>query len=603
MNLLNRIFPGRPTAGPEASTPPVAAHKSAPVRPDPRDLRSGAMPIFVVDGDGIKAMVPGQTGMRDYRPSTSPGVRDLPHTDYGYARVFASVAWAFRAIRIRSQKMSELMRNTRLVDKETGRVVTQHAFLDGINSSTRFFRQNFYYDWEMFKSITGEAFIELVMMELAGTGVEFPGTVRVLNSLETEAIILNRQLVGFQTVGVDGTNQVLSPDDVAYDFFRDPFDDLRGLSLLSAALDAANIDRSLMILNKNFIRNNARPGLIFTPKTGRLTQVDRDFVIDFVKEEVGGADQAGEPLFLPLALDVTTAEHPQMEDQSYLKDDQKARIAAACEVPLEMIDFGSDRFQLSPEKRRSFYLETAVPEAERMVTVNNTWIIPFFDPSEQVKQELDMSAIMPLVDDMESKTRNIAVQVRGGMITFNEAREAIGKPPVAGGDFFTFPAGLVAVPSDKLDMVHELMKPAAPTSKKIVEGNDVPRHSDNQTPEEQEQTNQQYNLEGQGRKELRQWRTVALKHGPVRAYGFKSTHLDPNLVNLLKSRIIASDGTADSLAALFDAALAGRPLPATNTNEVSKFLDWAKAEGLDMESLYAGLSSGTSVKMLELEDD
>lgn len=389
-----------------------------------------------------------------YQGAYNGAVRDLQRVDEGYAMAYMTCVWAFRGIQIRAQKVGELLRDAKLVDVDTGKVIKRHLYLDALENAFINYYQDFYEEWYFFKALTGEAYIYLEDEKILDTDITFPYGVRVLNSLAVEPNILGNKIKDFWYNEDGGTPKDIPPSRMVFDKYRNPFDDLRGASLLTAAMDAVNIDRQIAILNKNFVRNNARPGLIFTPRSGKLGIPDGQLIKDFVAEDVKGAKNAGKPLVMPFPMDVTVAKPPDLEDQTYLTDDQKSRILSGLGIPLGMVDYGAERYQMSPEQRRGFYTETIIPDASHAAMVINARILRHFDPQRRFKLELDLTRIMPILEDQQVRTNITNIRYRSGLLSWNEARIAQGERPEPGkGDFYIMPEGYVIVKTEDLGNV------------------------------------------------------------------------------------------------------------------------------------------------------
>lgn len=348
-----------------------------------------------------------------------------------YARAYMSCAWAFRAINVRVQKVAEVLRRGRVIDRTSGRQRDDHPLFDGLEQAYRCFGQDVFEDWAFSKAVYGETFIELV--NGATPFGMIPAALRVLNALAVEPLVEGGRVSGYRYR--DGSAvKWFAPDEIAFDRLRNPLDDTRGYSLLAAAMDAINIDRNVVMLTKAHLKNNARPGLIFTPKTGRLSQADVDLIQTTLADDARGARNAGNPLLMPTAFDVTVAAPPDLSDIDALSEAQKRRICAAVGVPAPLIDYVDMPYQLSPEQTRAFYELTLIPEAEKIARVINAQVLPFFDPGREVEFRLPLDDIRAALGDPRARTEIANAQLAAGAITLNEYREMLNLKPVADGD-------------------------------------------------------------------------------------------------------------------------------------------------------------------------
>src|SRR5690606_39103520 len=115
-------------------------------------------------------------------------------------------------------------------------------------------------DWVFSKSVYGETYIELVRGMTFDLLLPLPAALRVLNALAVEPTVEHGRISAYRYRDDDGV-KLFAPDEIAFDRLRNPLDDARGYSLLAAAMDAVSIDRSITILTRSHLKNNARPGL------------------------------------------------------------------------------------------------------------------------------------------------------------------------------------------------------------------------------------------------------------------------------------------------------------------------------------------------------
>ena len=365
-----------------------------------------------------------------------------------YARAYMANVWAFRAINVRVQKVAEVLRRGQVIHRISGRHAGDHPFLDGLEQAYRHFGQDVFEDWAFSKSVYGETFLELVSGYTPGGYV--PAAVRVLNALAVEPVIESGRIAAYRYR--DGhAVKLFSADDIAFDRLRNPLDDARGYSLLAAALDAVGIDQSITVLTRAHLKNNARPGLIFTPKAGRLSQADVDLIQTTLAEDARGARNAGNPLLMPTAFDVTVAAPPDLTDIDTLSETQKRRICAAVGVPVALIDYADMSYQLSPEQTRTFYELTLIPEAEKIARVINAQVLPFFDPAREFEFRLPLDDIRTTLSDPRARTEIATAQLAAGAITLNEYRQALGLKIIADGDVRFIPDGSRVVRAGELE--------------------------------------------------------------------------------------------------------------------------------------------------------
>lgn len=383
---------------------------------------------------------------------SAPGYsnRDLSANEDGYARAYTACVWAYRAINVLVQKVADVLRHGNVVNKQTSNPVDAHPLMTAFDLAFRMYQQDVFENWLLSKQLYGEAYVELVhAFPINPQSAGIPRGVRVLNALGIEPVIQRGAVVQYRYNG-DDDSTTFTPFEIAFDKYTNPLDDARGLSPLAAALDSVNVDRTIVLFTRSHIKNNARPGLIFTPKEGRLSQADVDLIQTTLSEDVKGAANAGNPLLMPTAFDVTVAAAPPMDDLNSLTDEHKRRICSAIGVPVALVDYTDMAFQLSPEQNKTFYELTVIPNAEKIARVINTQIMPFFDTSRQTEFRVNVDNIRAGLADPRVRTEIANLRLQAGGITLNEYREQLDLEPVSDGDVRFLPMGVQIVKSGEL---------------------------------------------------------------------------------------------------------------------------------------------------------
>lgn len=386
------------------------------------------------------------------------GFRELGLSDDSYARAYMACVWLFRAINVRVLKVAEVLRRAQLIDRASGRLITEHPYIEALELAYQLYMQDVYEEWSYSKAIYGETYVEKVKQLIVGT-FGIPKALRVLNAVAAEPVIERGAIVAYR-YNDDAGSVTFGPQDIVFDRTKNPLDDTRGFSLIAAAMDAVNIDRSIIILTRSHLKNNARPGLIFTPKQGRLSQADVDLIQTTLAEDAKGPNNAGQPLLMPTAFDVTVADPPSLADVDTMADQQKRRICSVVGVPVALVDYQDFAFQLSPEQKANFYELTLIPEAERIVRVINAQVLPFFDPRRAVELKLPLDDIRAELGDPVQRTSMYSTQLRDGAITLNEYRMRLGHKAASDGNVRFVPPGVQIVREGELGA----LPPAAPTA-------------------------------------------------------------------------------------------------------------------------------------------
>lgn len=481
------------------------------------------------------------------------GFRELGLSDDSYARAYMACVWLFRAINVRVLKVAEVLRRAQLIDRISGRLITEHPYIEALELAYQLYMQDVYEEWSYSKAIYGETYVEKVKQLIVGT-FGIPKALRVLNAVAAEPVIERGAIVAYR-YNDDAGSVTFGPQDIVFDRTKNPLDDTRGFSLIAAAMDAVNIDRSIIILTRSHLKNNARPGLIFTPKEGRLSQADVDLILSTLAEDAKGPQNSGQPLLMPTAFDVTVADPPSLADVDTMADQQKRRICSVVGVPVALVDYQDFAFQLSPEQKANFYELTLIPEAERIVRVINAQVLPFFDPRRAVELRLPLDDIRAELGDPVQRTSMYSTQLRDGAITLNEYRTRLGHKAASDGNVRFVPPGVQIVPEGQLGAV-PTATPAAPALPAETAPAEATATEPPSPPEPALPALQPDAPIGKAAidDELRKWRKKATQRGALKA--FTASALPKHLETFIREELegIGDNGERSLVHAVFDAA-------------------------------------------------
>lgn len=424
---------------------------------------------------GIKSAVTSYSDLSGWiRPGGTLDGSDaeLPYSEDGYAFAVATSVWAYNCVELRSRKVADIMRKAgRVIDIASGKAIDDHPLMTGLHAAWHRYRQDVFYEWQYNRCVFGENYTEKVCAEVYS--IHIPMALRVINPLQIEPLIERGQIVRFDFRDDGYQYQNFDPDEISFDRIKDPINDFRGLSPMRRAMSAVNVDMHIMTTTRSHYRNGLKPGIIFSVKEkyfegGRtISENEWSKFIERIRTQAKGTRNAGKAMVLDMPIDVTKIEPPNLAAQREVSDDQKERIAAAFRVPVPLVTFGEQRYQLSPEQRDYLYQEVLVPECEHMTMVINSDLLPFFDSSGRTRYELDRKQIDALTEDQSAKATSLRDQFHGGQITFNQMQDALDMPKQIGGDFYLFPTGVVPVQATDLNSLSTNTlnpQPAQPTA-------------------------------------------------------------------------------------------------------------------------------------------
>ena len=234
-----------------------------------------------------------------------------------------------------------------------------------------------------------------------------------------------------------------------------PLDDYYGLSPLSPA--ATEIDQHNMSSNHNInlLNNGARPSgaIVFKPQDDQgfhvnLTESQRQQMLSDINNRFSGTQNAGRMAllegdfsFLEMGLS------PKDMDFLNLKHMAATDIAMCFGVPSQLVGVpDAQTYANVAEARLSLYVETIIPHLKKIESDLNEWLVPMF--GENLEFCFDIDGIPALAERQRKIYENVTGAVAQGIMTRNEAREAIGLSPIDGADDLYISATLFPLGSE-----------------------------------------------------------------------------------------------------------------------------------------------------------
>tara|TARA_R100001460_G_scaffold5181_1_gene14534 strand:- start:2388 stop:4415 length:2028 start_codon:yes stop_codon:yes gene_type:complete len=235
-----------------------------------------------------------------------------------------------------------------------------------------------------------------------------------------------------------------------------PLDDFYGLSPMSAA--AIEVDQHNMSgkHNINLLSNGARPSgaVVFKPQDDagisvNLTESQRQQLLTDLNNRFSGTANAGRPLLLEGDFDwKEMGLSPKDMDFLNLKHMAATDIAMCFGVPSQLVGVpDAQTYANVAEARLALYEETIIPHLKKLESDFNEWLVPMF--GENLEFCFDIDKIPALAERTKRTYENVTSAVREGIMTRNEAREAIGLSPIDGADDLYISATLFPITSDE----------------------------------------------------------------------------------------------------------------------------------------------------------
>ena len=213
----------------------------------------------------------------------------------------------------------------------------------------------------------------------------------------------------------------------------------RGISRLKAATKTMYLLERLRRFQLKFFTNGAVPGLVLkSPDV--LSDKIKDRMLETWTARYSPEGGGRRPMILDGGLEIDSISNvnfKELDFQSSCKECEDT-ILKALGVPPILLDSGNNA-NISPNLRL-YFLETIIPIIRKV----NAAYSRFFG-YEIYEDATDVAAMQPALRDQAAYFSSL---VNGGILTPNEARIALGKPPLEGCDEIRVPANITGSASN-----------------------------------------------------------------------------------------------------------------------------------------------------------
>lgn len=207
----------------------------------------------------------------------------------------------------------------------------------------------------------------------------------------------------------------------------------RGISRLKPALRTMVLTRRMRDFQDNFFKNGAVPGLVLkSPNT--LSEKIKERMIQSWQARYRPDAGGRRPLILDGGIEIdeiSNVNFKELDFQAAIEDNEKI-ILKALGVPPILLDSGNNA-NLRPNMRL-YYLETILPIVRKI-----NFALERFFGFEIIEEASNIPALQPELRDQASYYQAL---VNTGIISPNEAREALNFEPVDGYDDLRVPANI-----------------------------------------------------------------------------------------------------------------------------------------------------------------
>lgn len=219
-----------------------------------------------------------------------------------------------------------------------------------------------------------------------------------------------------------------------------------GISPLKHSALAADTHNDGLRWNNALLKNGARPSGIIKYK-GNPTKETLSMLREFFKDTFQGAKNAGAVPILTEDGDwVSMSENPKDMDFLNTMREMAKYVASAYGVPLPLIDNDASTFNNLEQAKERLWTDTVLPLLNEFLESFGGWILQGYEKGLSLKYDYDS---IPALEGLRTKRFVRMVDAAGkGILTINEAREAMGYAAISGADELFIPSSLVPLGLD-----------------------------------------------------------------------------------------------------------------------------------------------------------
>lgn len=316
-----------------------------------------------------------------------------------------------------------------VIKNKAGDVVTNHPLYNLYNKpNPRQTASDFIHLWSMLMEIYGETF----WYKVRGVNTNKIKELYLLNPAQIEVKVDGGEVVGYVLHKSDGNQVPFMPEEILHDKYPNPFNELRGMSVLEKAAVYVDTEIATSTFTLNYIRNNASPsGIVSLPSMDKETF--KQFAAQW-REGYEGPQNAGKTAFIRggeanfQAVGATLKDVDQEITRKMAKDD----VLMMLEMPKSMLGMGEEKGMGRANIDTIYYMfnsEKIDPMMKRLDRIYQSLL------QELVPNDTNsVTHVSPIPEDKEYKLQTYEKGINK-WLTANEIREAEGLEPIKGGEF------------------------------------------------------------------------------------------------------------------------------------------------------------------------
>lgn len=237
--------------------------------------------------------------------------------------------------------------------------------------------------------------------------------------------------------GISGRDPIkIDPENIIH--FRlgvDPQDMRLGLGPVKQLAREVATDRMAGIFTHALLRNFSIPGLLVVPAEGTVEPEEAQQIKERMRSEFSGGNTGGIAVLSAGATVQQFGYDPERMTLAAIHRHCETRIASVMNVPAIVAQLGSgidqsSQFSNFHEAREMFAEDTMLPIWTADGEALTDQLLPDFSTRDDERLGYDLDQVRALQQDVTAKYGRLQVAVKGGWLTANEARAAVGLPGI-----------------------------------------------------------------------------------------------------------------------------------------------------------------------------
>lgn len=326
-------------------------------------------------------------------------------------------------------------------------IITSHPALDLLyNPSTFFTKYNIFERLQANLELRGNEYW-FIDFDKSGNPLE----IYPLQSESITPIADKKEYIAFYEYRIGGEKFILPRERVIHFKTFNPYNDLVGVSTLSAVRSAAQTDEAAKQYNESFFKNSAIPSVVLEyPSSLRQEQAEQ--ARKSFEDNFSGFKNAYKVAVAHSGMKVQTIEMTHT-DMQFLEGRKANRdeILGIFRVPKTVLGIVEDvNFASAKAANYVFGLRNIKPKMERIVDTLTHFFLPMYGETQ-----LEFGFKSPVQEDVEEQIQLFTAGLNNGFLSHNDVRRQLGLQELVDGEQFYMPMNLIAFSGVKTKTVKD----------------------------------------------------------------------------------------------------------------------------------------------------